>query len=160
MLGAFVNAFRTPDLRRKLLFVLFIIAVFRLGAQIPSPGVNVPNVQACFAAARKDSNAIFQAINLFSGRALLQLTVFALGIMPYITASIIFRQLLVVVIPRSGNLEEGRPGRPRSRSTPATSPWALPSCRPPASLLWPAPRTSFQVVIATCSMTTRCLPSS
>jgi len=111
VLGAFVNAFRTPDLRRKLLFVLFIIAVFRLGAQIPSPGVNVPNVQACFAAAQKDSNAIFQAINLFSGGALLQLTVFALGIMPYITASIIL-QLLVVVIPRLETLKkEGQAGQ-------------------------------------------------
>ena len=48
MLGAFANAFRTPDLRRKLLFVLFIIALFRLGSQVPAPGVNVANVQACF----------------------------------------------------------------------------------------------------------------
>ncbi len=111
MLGAFANAFRTPDLRRKLLFVIFIIAVFRLGAQIPSPGVNVPNVQACFADASKSGNSVFQMINLFSGGALLQLTVFALGIMPYITASIIL-QLLVVVIPRLEALKkEGQSGQ-------------------------------------------------
>ncbi|HNN48285.1 MAG TPA: preprotein translocase subunit SecY [Marmoricola sp.] len=111
MLGAFANAFRTPDLRRKLLFVLFIIAVFRLGAQIPSPGVNVPNVQACFAAASQEGSSVFQAINLFSGGALLQLTIFALGIMPYITASIIL-QLLVVVIPRLEALKkEGQSGQ-------------------------------------------------
>ena len=48
MLGAFANAFRTPDLRKKLLFVLLIIVIFRLGSQIPAPGVNVANVQACF----------------------------------------------------------------------------------------------------------------
>ena len=96
MLGAFVNAFRTPDLRKKLLFVLFIVALFRLGCQIPAPGVNVENVQKCFDNA---DNSLYGLINMFTGGALLQLTVFALGIMPYITASIIL-QLLVVVIPR------------------------------------------------------------
>ncbi|MCW2808007.1 MAG: secY [Marmoricola sp.] len=109
MLGAFANAFRTPDLRKKLLFVLFIVALFRLGSQIPTPGVNVPNVQACFEQT-KDSG-IYGLINLFSGGALLQLTIFALGIMPYITASIIL-QLLVVVIPRLEALKkEGQSGQ-------------------------------------------------
>ena len=109
MLGAFANAFRTPDLRKKLLFVLFIIAVFRLGSQVPTPGVHVANVQACFNAT-KDSG-IYGLINLFSGGALLQLTIFALGIMPYITASIIL-QLLVVVIPRLDALKkEGQAGQ-------------------------------------------------
>jgi preprotein translocase subunit SecY len=109
VLGAFANAFRTPDLRKKLLFVLFIVALFRLGSQIPAPGVNVPNVQDCFDAT-KDSG-IYGLINLFSGGALLQLTVFALGIMPYITASIIL-QLLVVVIPRLEALKkEGQAGQ-------------------------------------------------
>ena len=97
MLGAFANAFRTPDLRRKLLFVLLIIAIFRLGSQVPAPGVHVANVQACFA--QVENEGLYGLINLFSGGALLQLTIFALGIMPYITASIIL-QLLVVVIPR------------------------------------------------------------
>ena len=95
--SAFVNAFRTPDLRRKLLFVLLILAIFRLGSQVPTPGVNVANVQSCIS--QVEDEGIYSLINLFSGGALLQLTIFALGIMPYITASIIL-QLLVVVIPR------------------------------------------------------------
>ena len=109
MLGAFANAFRTPDLRKKLLFVLFIVAVFRLGSHIPTPGVDVANVQSCFEATK--NSGIYGLINLFSGGALLQLTIFALGIMPYITASIIL-QLLVVVIPRLEALKkEGQAGQ-------------------------------------------------
>jgi preprotein translocase subunit SecY len=109
VLGAFVNAFRTPDLRRKLLFVIGIIVIFRIGSQLPSPGVNVANVRACVAQVENDG--IYGLVNLFSGGALLQLTVFALGIMPYITASIIL-QLLVVVIPRLEALKnEGQAGQ-------------------------------------------------
>jgi preprotein translocase subunit SecY len=109
VLGAFANAFRTPDLRRKLLFVLFIIAIFRLGSQVPAPGVNVANVQTCLDDV--GNSGIYSLINLFSGGALLQLTIFALGIMPYITASIIL-QLLVVVIPRLEALKkEGQSGQ-------------------------------------------------
>lgn len=109
MLKAFVNAFRTPDLRRKLLFVLMIIVIFRAGSQIPAPGVNVANVQSCID--EQSNTGIYNLINLFSGGALLQLTVFALGIMPYITASIIL-QLLVVVIPRLEALKkEGQAGQ-------------------------------------------------
>jgi len=109
VLSAFANAFRTPDLRRKLLFVGFVIVIFRLGSQVPTPGVNVANVQACFSQVENDG--IYGLINLFSGGALLQLTVFALGIMPYITASIIL-QLLVVVIPRLEALKkEGQAGQ-------------------------------------------------
>jgi preprotein translocase subunit SecY len=110
VLSAFVNAFRTPDLRRKLLFVLLIIVIFRAGSQIPAPGVNVDNVQSCLG---DDANnqGVYNLINLFSGGALLQLTIFALGIMPYITASIIL-QLLVVVIPRLEALKkEGQAGQ-------------------------------------------------
>jgi preprotein translocase subunit SecY len=108
VLTAFANAFRTPDLRRKLLFVLMIIVVFRAGSQIPAPGVDVGNVQACLNDA---DNGLYNLINLFSGGALLQLTIFALGIMPYITASIIL-QLLVVVIPRLEALKkEGQSGQ-------------------------------------------------
>jgi preprotein translocase subunit SecY len=109
VLTAFANAFRTPDLRRKLLFVLMIIVVFRAGSQIPAPGVDVGNVQSCINDV--DNQGIYNLINLFSGGALLQLTVFALGIMPYITASIIL-QLLVVVIPRLEALKkEGQSGQ-------------------------------------------------
>jgi preprotein translocase subunit SecY len=109
VLSAFANAFRTPDLRRKLLFVLLIITIFRLGSQVPAPGVNVANVQTCLQDI--ENEGLYSLINLFSGGALLQLTIFALGIMPYITASIIL-QLLVVVIPRLEALKkEGQAGQ-------------------------------------------------
>ncbi|MBD8868507.1 preprotein translocase subunit SecY [Nocardioides donggukensis] len=109
MLGAFANAFRTPDLRRKLLFVLGIIVIFRLGSQVPAPGVDTANVQTCLN--QLEDSSVYTLINLFSGGALLQLTIFALGIMPYITASIIL-QLLVVVIPRLEALKkEGQAGQ-------------------------------------------------
>ena len=112
MLAAFANAFRTPDLRRKLLFVLLIIVIFRAGSQIPAPGVNVANVKACIDLSKSGAGAgLYNLVNLFSGGALLKLTVFALGIMPYITASIIL-QLLVVVIPRLEALKnEGQSGQ-------------------------------------------------
>ncbi|WP_121256726.1 preprotein translocase subunit SecY [Nocardioides ferulae] len=109
MLSAFANAFRTPDLRRKLLFVLMILVIFRAGSQIPAPGVHVANVQECLN--QQENSGLYSLINMFSGGALLQLTVFALGIMPYITASIIL-QLLVVVIPRLEALKkEGQAGQ-------------------------------------------------
>jgi len=112
VLGAFANAFRTPDLRRKLLFVLLIIVIFRAGSQIPAPGVDVANVRDCINITKEGSGAgLYNLVNLFSGGALLKLTIFALGIMPYITASIIL-QLLVVVIPRLEALkEEGQAGQ-------------------------------------------------
>ena len=85
MLTAFTRAFKTPDLRRKLLFTLFIIVIFRLGSHVPVPGVSYSAVQACIKGAPKNSGVLGLA-NLFSGGALLQLSIFALGIMPYITA--------------------------------------------------------------------------
>jgi preprotein translocase subunit SecY len=111
VLTAFTRAFRTPDLRKKLLFTLFIIAVFRLGSQIPTPGVDVAAVREAIEASENGANAnVYQLVNLFSGGALLKLSVFALGIMPYITASIIM-QLLTVVIPRLESLKkEGQAG--------------------------------------------------
>jgi preprotein translocase subunit SecY len=115
MLTGFLRAFRTPDLRRKLLFTVFIIAMFRLGASVPTPGISVRNVTTCLniAATSSTSNGagVFQLVNLLSGGALLKLSVFALGIMPYITASIIL-QLLVKVIPRLETLrQEGQSGQ-------------------------------------------------
>ena len=108
MLSAFTQAFRTPDLRAKLLFTLGIMALFRLGSILPAPGVNLANAKQCIAAA-EDQN-LLSLVNVFSGGALLQLSVFALGIMPYITASIII-QLLRVVIPRFEELhKEGQAG--------------------------------------------------
>ncbi|MEU6777741.1 preprotein translocase subunit SecY [Nonomuraea angiospora] len=112
MLTAFTRAFRTPDLRKKLLFTLGIIALFRLGSVLPTPGVHVQNLAACFEQARNGAAGnIYGMVQLFSGGALLKLSVFALGIMPYITASIIL-QLLVVVIPRLEALKkEGQAGQ-------------------------------------------------
>lgn len=109
MLTAFARAFKTPDLRKKLLFTLGIIVIYRLGTHVPIPGVNYKNVQTCIDQANTNSG-LFGLINMFSGGALLQITIFALGIMPYITASIIL-QLLTVVIPRLEALKkEGQSG--------------------------------------------------
>ncbi|MEV6323037.1 preprotein translocase subunit SecY [Nocardia sp. NPDC051787] len=112
MLSAFVSAFRTPDLRRKILFTLGLVALYRVGAALPSPGVDYQAVQECIdLVSGGESAGIYQLINLFSGGALLQLSVFAIGIMPYITASIII-QLLTVVIPRFEELrKEGQAGQ-------------------------------------------------
>ena len=110
MLSAFMQAFKTPDLRRKLLFTLGIMALFRLGSVLPTPGVSLANVQACMSQQKQDDPGLVNLIDIFSGGALLQLSVFALGIMPYITASIII-QLLRVVIPRFEELhKEGQSG--------------------------------------------------
>src|SRR5215467_8443017 len=111
MLTGFLRAFRTPDLRRKLLFTVFIIAVFRLGCALPTPGISEKAVNVCIGAANKSGSSVYQLVNLFSGGALFRLSVFALGIMPYITASIIL-QLLAVVIPRLETLrKEGQSGQ-------------------------------------------------
>ena len=112
MLSAFISSLRTADLRRKILFTLGIVILYRVGATLPSPGVNYPNVQQCIKQVQGgDSAQIYSLINLFSGGALLQLSVFAVGVMPYITASIIV-QLLTVVIPRFEQLrKEGQSGQ-------------------------------------------------
>ena len=108
MLSAFAAAFRTPDLRRKLLFTFGVIALFRMGSVLPTPGVDYTAIQKCIT--QVQDNSVYGLINLFSGGALLQLSVFALGIMPYITSSIII-QLLTVVIPRLESLKkEGQAG--------------------------------------------------
>ena len=112
MLTAFVRAFQTPDLRKKLLITLGLIALFRFGASLPTPGISETNVAFCSNAASQGSTAgVLAIVNLLSGQALLRLSVFALGIMPYITASIIL-QLLTVVIPRLETLkQEGQAGQ-------------------------------------------------
>ena len=109
MLGAFARAFRTPDLRNKLLFTISIMVIFRVGSLLPTPGVSYSNVQECIAISAEQTTAL-GLINLLSGGALLQLSVFALGIMPYITASIIV-QVLRAVIPHFEALhKEGQSG--------------------------------------------------
>jgi preprotein translocase subunit SecY len=108
VLTAFGKAFKTPDLRKKILFTLAIMALFRFGSILPTPGVSYSNIQQCLKQA--NNGGLFGLVNLFSGGALLQLSVFALGIMPYITSSIIV-QLLTVVIPRFEALKnEGQSG--------------------------------------------------
>ena len=114
MLTAFVRAFQTPDLRKKLLITLGLVGLFRFGASLPTPGVSVKNVTICAnlaTAAGSKTAGVLAIVNLLSGQALLRLSVFALGIMPYITASIIL-QLLTVVIPRLETLkQEGQAGQ-------------------------------------------------
>lgn len=101
-ISAFRDALRTPDLRKKILFTLGLLAIYRLGSVLPTPGVDYSAIQRCIDVVQ--DNSVYALINLFSGGALLQLSVFALGIMPYITASIIL-QLLTVVIPRLETLK-------------------------------------------------------
>jgi preprotein translocase subunit SecY len=109
VLSAFRNAFKIPDLRKKILFTLVIIAVYRLGAHIPAPGVDFDAVQQ--AQKEASSSGVYGLINLFSGGALTSFAIFALGIMPYITSSIIM-QLLTVVIPRlEAYAKEGEEGQ-------------------------------------------------
>ncbi len=111
MLSAFASAFRTPDLRKKLLFTLSMIVLYRVGASVPTPNTNTGAINTCLNTASQGTKNIYSLINLFSGGALLKLSAFALGIMPYITASIII-QLLVVVIPRFDQLKkEGQAGQ-------------------------------------------------
>jgi len=114
MLTAFVRAFQTPDLRKKMLVTLALIALFRFGASLPTPGVDVKNVTTCSGLATSAGSPtanVLAIVNLLSGQALLRLSVFALGIMPYITSSIIL-QLLTVVIPRLETLKkEGQAGQ-------------------------------------------------
>ena len=108
-IGAFGAALRTPDLRKKILFTLGLLGLYRLGAVLPTPGVDYAAIQRCIDVVQ--DNSVYALINLFSGGALLQLSVFALGIMPYITASIIL-QLLTVVIPRLETLKkDGQAGQ-------------------------------------------------
>nr|WP_240163033.1 preprotein translocase subunit SecY [Mycolicibacterium sphagni] len=99
-------------MRRKILFTLGVVILYRVGASLPSPGVNYKNIHQCIEQVSGGSGGqIYSLINLFSGGALLQLTVFAVGVMPYITASIIV-QLLTVVIPRFEQLrKEGQAGQ-------------------------------------------------
>lgn len=105
---AIANVFRVPDLRNRVFFTLALLAVYRLGAFIPTPGVNTVALQEFF---EMNRGSVFGMLSLFSGGMLERLTIFALGIMPYITASIIL-QLLTVVVPTLEKLQkEGELGR-------------------------------------------------
>jgi preprotein translocase subunit SecY len=108
MLEKFLNIFRIPDLRKRVLFTLGILAVYRLGAHIPTPGVNGHQLELMFS---QQSGSALGLMDLFGGGNLRRMTVFALGIMPYITASIIFQLLTVVYEPLARIQKEGELGR-------------------------------------------------
>jgi preprotein translocase subunit SecY len=108
LLEAFTNVFRIPDLRKRVGFTLAMLAVYRLGGHIPTPGIDANKLSDFFA---RNQGTLFGFVDLFSGGMFRRLTIFALGIMPYITASIIL-QLLAVVIPTLEKLQkEGELGR-------------------------------------------------
>lgn len=110
-MSAIFQAFRDADLRKKILITLALIILYRIGAQIPSPGVDYASISGRLRELTSDSSSVYSLINLFSGGALLQLSIFAIGVMPYITASIIV-QLLTVVIPKFEELKkEGQSGQ-------------------------------------------------
>ena len=108
MLEKFLNIFRIPDLRKRVLFTLGILAVYRLGSHIPTPGVNAHQLELLFS---QQSGSALGLMDLFGGGNLRRMTVFALGIMPYITASIIFQLLTVVYEPLARIQKEGELGR-------------------------------------------------
>jgi preprotein translocase subunit SecY len=108
MLEKLSNIFRIPDLRRRILFTLGLLAVYRLGGHIPTPGVNADRLQQFF---EQNRGTFLGFVDLFSGGQLRRLTIFALGIMPYITASIILQLLTVVYEPLAKLQKEGELGR-------------------------------------------------
>ncbi len=108
MFEKLANVFRVPDLRRRVLFTLAMLAVYRLGSHIPTPGINTDALQKMF---EQQSGGLLGFYDLFSGGNLRKLTVFALGIMPYITASIILQLLTVVWEPLARLQKEGDLGR-------------------------------------------------
>jgi len=111
MLSALVNSFRIPDLKKRLLITAALLTVYRIGCYVPTPGINGTALAEFFTRiAKTQGGAIFGIINMFSGGAMERLTIFALGIMPYISASIIL-QLLTAVIPALEKIaKEGRTG--------------------------------------------------
>src|SRR6266487_3235055 len=107
MLSWLANAWRVPELRRRVLFTALVLALYRLGSWIPAPGVNSDQIKGYF---NSQGGTILGLLNVFSGGALSQFSLFALGIMPYVTASIIL-QLLTVVVPKLEQLQkEGEAG--------------------------------------------------
>jgi preprotein translocase subunit SecY len=108
LITSFQNVFKIPELRIRILFTLLMLAVYRVGAHIPTPGINNDELAKFL---QKEGGALLGFLDIFSGGALSRLTIFALGIMPYISASIIL-QLLTVVIPQLSKLaKEGERGR-------------------------------------------------
>ena len=108
MLESFQNAFRIPELRNRILFTLALLAVYRIGGQIPTPGIDHEVLASFFS---RMGGTIFGLYNLFVGGAFERATIFALGVMPYISASIVF-QLLGSMVPFLQKLQkEGQEGQ-------------------------------------------------
>src|SRR2546423_15593245 len=114
MFKTFVNIFRIPELRNKVLFTLFMLAIYRIGYHVPLPGVDQKSFEELQKRQSSDTSAagrLANYVSLFSGGSLSQSTVFGLGVMPYISASIIF-QLLAPVVPSLEKMKkEGEQGR-------------------------------------------------
>jgi len=108
MFDKFLNIFRVPDLRKRVLFTLGMLAIYRLGAQLPTPGINSKLLDQFF---RTQGGSALGLLDMFTGGNLRRFTIFALGIMPYITASIIFQLLTVVYEPLARLQKEGELGR-------------------------------------------------
>ncbi len=118
LIEAFRNIIFTPDLRNRCLFTLMILAVYRMGAFIPTPGINSALLLQLF---QQNRNSVLGIVDLFSGGNLRRLSIFALGIMPYITASIIL-ELMMVVWPYLERLQkEGDLGRTQNHAVHALS---------------------------------------
>src|SRR6202165_1016109 len=108
MLSRLANIFKIPDLRKRVLFTLGLLAVYRIGGHIPTPGINGDRLAQFF---EQNKGSVLGFVDLFSGGNLRRLTIFALGIMPYITASIILQLLTVVYEPLAKLQKEGELGR-------------------------------------------------
>jgi len=108
MLEKLANIFRVPDLRKRVLFTLAILAVYRLGSHVPTPGINAAALQKIF---EQNRGSFLGLLDMFNGGNIRRLTIFALGIMPYITASIILQLLTVVYEPLAKLQKEGELGR-------------------------------------------------
>src|SRR6202166_1052471 len=108
MLSKLANIFKIPDLRKRVLFTLGLLAVYRIGGHIPTPGINGDRLAQFF---EQNKGSVLGFVDLFSGGNLRRLTIFALGIMPYITASIILQLLTVVYEPLGKLQKEGEMGR-------------------------------------------------
>src|SRR3954447_22961791 len=110
MFSWLTNAWRVPELRRRVLFTALMLSVYRFGSWVPAPGIDSTQIQNIF---NSQNGSILTLLNLFSGSALSRFSLFALGIMPYVTASIIL-QLLTVVVPKLEALQkEGESGTAR-----------------------------------------------
>src|SRR5579872_1032010 len=117
MFEKLANIFRVPDLRKRVLFTMAMLFVYRLGSHIPTPGVNADQLERMF---EQQNGSLLGFYDLFTGGNLRRLTIFALGIMPYITSSIILQLLTVVYEPLARLQKEASWDGGRSHSGPAT----------------------------------------